>query len=69
MERYRTRSIEKLFNDYVFENGRTCKEDADITKRNIARELHRRLEVAIKLLDDAKTEKDAKQIYEQFINH
>lgn len=68
MSNYKVKTIEQLFCGYAFENGRTCKEDADLTKRLIVRELYRRLKVSIEFLDEAQTEQEAKKIYEQFIN-
>lgn len=64
---YKTRTTLELFKAFQFENGRVCEEDANATKKAITNELYRRLKIALTLLEDAKTESDAMQIYKQFI--
>ena len=60
-------TIEQLFTAYQFENDRINKEDADITKANIVKEIYRRVKASFTMLDEATTEKQAKQIAKQFI--
>lgn len=69
MNAYSIKSIKKLFSIYTDENNRINEDDAALTKRLIREELRRRTETAIKLLEQAKTEKEAEQIYKQFIEH
>lgn len=65
---YKMKSIEQLFAAYAFENSRICREDAEITQHEIAKELYRRLKVSLNMLETA-NEDEAKQIYKQFIEH
>lgn len=69
MNAYSMKSIKRLFSIYADENNRINEDDAALTKRLIREELRRRTEAAIQLLEQAKTEKDAEQIYKQFIEH
>ena len=65
--KHRKMSIEQLFKAYQFENDRINKEDADITKALIVKEVYRRVKSAFNMLDDATTEQQAIQIAKQFI--
>ncbi len=66
--KYRTMSLEQLFDAYAFENNRICKEDAEKTKKLITLELYRRLKASLDSLEFA-TEDEAAQICKQFIEH
>ena len=69
MERYRLRTLQRLFADYQFENGRINQRDKKETKEAIRKELYRRLEQTIRFLDCAENEYEVNRIYDQFINH
>ena len=65
---YEMKSIEQLFKDFAFENGRICCEDARNTQKAIVLELYRRLKDSLDRLEHA-DEDEAAQIYRQFIEH
>lgn len=65
---YDTKTMEQLFSAYAFENGRTCKKDAETTKAKIVQEVYRRVKASFDLLE-LDTEESAKQTYKQFIEH
>lgn len=58
--KYRDITTEELIKAYAFENDRINKSDAEITKKLIKKELKRRFEVTLKLLDDEQTIKKPK---------
>ena len=65
--KYRTMTIEQLFKAYQFENDRINKEDAEITKALIVKEVYRRVKSSFTMLDEATTEEQAKKIAKQFV--
>ena len=69
MDKYRLKSIRTLFHNYADENNRIDRTDAEETQQRIRNELQRRLQTAITLLETAKTDADAEQIYKQFVEH
>ena len=64
--KYRKMSIEQLFKAYQFENDRINKDDANITKALIVKEVYRRVKSSFNMLDDATTEEQAIKIAKQF---
>lgn len=71
---YQGRTIDHLMRMYTFENFRTDKHDAAITKKQIRDELHRRVDVALLILEgmedrgDVETDERVNRFYEnQFL--
>ena len=62
MNKYRKMSMKQLFTAYQFENGRSDKEDATITKKHIVDEVYRRVKVSFEFLDKATSEDEAIKI-------
>ena len=57
--RYRTMKTEKLFDIYLDEFGRENKADAEITQKLIKKELRRRFNATLNILDDVEQSRSA----------
>lgn len=66
MTGYETKTMKRLFEQYAEENNRICKEEAEMTKKLIVREVYSRIKRSFDMLENA-TEEEAAQIYKQFI--
>lgn len=64
---YREKSMEELFKNYVDENYRINRADAQTTQRFIVNEVYERVKTAFELLEEAETEEEAVKIYNQFL--
>ena len=65
---YRDWTTEELIYEYAFEAGRINREDAEITKKLIKKELKKRFDATLKLLDDEQTVKNPKGTYLYLLN-
>lgn len=65
---YRLWNTEELIIAYADEAKRLNREDAEHTKRLIKKELKRRFEATLKLLDDKQTEENATGTYLYLLN-
>lgn len=60
---YRYMTTEELINAYAFENGRINKEDKECSQKSIKKELRRRFDATLRLLDDEQTTENPKGTY------
>ena len=67
MTGYETKTMKRLFEQYQEENSRIDEKDRELTKKLIYREIYRRVKRSLDALDKAESEKEAEQIYKQFI--
>ena len=67
MTGYETKTLKRLFKQYQEENSRIDLKDKELTKKLICREIYKRVKNSLDALDEAKSEKEAEQIYKQFI--
>ena len=65
---YRLWTTEELIEAYAFEAGRTNKKDREQTQRLIKRELKRRFDATLRLLDDEQTTDNPKGTYRYLLN-
>lgn len=63
MADYRYRTTEELINAYVFETDRVNEDDRKMTQYLIKKELKRRFDAVLTLLDDEQTIKNPKGTY------
>lgn len=63
---YREKSLKKLIEAYSFENDRTNKEDANITKKYIVNEVYARIKDTFDRLEEGA---DPESVYKQLIEH
>lgn len=63
MKKYRTWTTEKLIEAYAFETKRINQEDREMSQKLIKRELKRRFEATLKLLDDDQTTENPSGTY------
>jgi hypothetical protein len=65
---YRYRTTEQLIEDYAFESKRVDRRDREAAQREIKRELRRRFEDTLRLLDDEQTRENPKGTYRYLLN-
>ena len=65
---YRLWSTEELIEAYAWEAKRINQKDREITQRNIKRELKRRFDATLRLLDDEQTTENPKGTYRFLLN-
>lgn len=66
MSPYLTKTAAQLIDAHCFEHGRICKEDMEITQRLIKKELRRRFDTMMKMLDCPELADHPERIYEYF---
>ena len=64
--RYMTKTAAQLVDAYCFEHGRDCKEDTETTQRLIKKELRRRFDAMLKMMDEPMLADHPERIYEYF---
>lgn len=67
MDYLREKTTEQLIELYAFEQGRINEDDKRKTQERIKKELKRRFNVMMKLLDDEQTTANPKGTYERLI--
>jgi len=65
---YRLWTTEELIEAYAFEAGRINQEDREITQRLIKKELKRRFDATLRLLDDEQTVENPHGTYRYLLN-
>ena len=65
---YRLWTTEELIEAYAFEAGRINQQDREITQRLIKKELKRRFEATLRLLDDEQTTENPHGTYRYLLN-
>jgi hypothetical protein len=65
---YRLWTTEELIEAYAFEAGRRDQRNREITQRQIKKELKRRFDATLRLLDDEQTTANPKGTYRYLLN-
>ena len=65
---YRLWTTEELIEAYAFETGRINQKDREITQRSIKKELKRRFDATLRLLDDEQTTQNPKGTFRYLLN-
>lgn len=65
---YRLWTTQELIEGYAFEAGRINQKDRETAQRGIKRELKRRFDVTLRLLDDEQTTKNPEGTYRYLLN-
>ena len=65
---YRLWSAEELIDAYAFEAKRINKKDRETARRDIRKELKRRFDATLRLLDDEQTTNNPKGTYRYLLN-
>ena len=65
---YRLWTTEELIEAYAFEAGRINQQDRETTQRLIRKELKRRFDTTLRLLDDEQTTQNPKGTYRYLLN-
>ena len=65
---YRLWTTEELIEAYAWEAKRINKKDREITQRGIKKELKRRFNATLRLLDDEQTTENPKGLYRYLLN-
>ena len=65
---YRLWTTEELIEAYAFEAKRTNKKDRETAQRQIRKELKRRFDATLRLLDDEQTTQNPKGTYRYLLN-
>ena len=65
---YRLWTTEELIEAYAFEAGRINQQDRETTQRLIRKELKRRFDTTLRLLDDEQTTANPKGTYRYLLN-
>ena len=65
---YRLWTTEELIDAYAWEAKRISQKDREIAQRSIKRELKRRFDSTLRLLDDEQTTKNPKGTYRYLLN-
>jgi hypothetical protein len=65
---YRLWTTEELIEAYAFEAGRRDQRNREITQREIKKELKRRFDATIRLLDDEQTVENPKGTFRYLLN-
>lgn len=66
---YRLWTTEELIEAYAFEAGQINQKDRETAQRSIKKELKRRFEATLHLLDDAQTMQNPKGTYRYLLNN
>ena len=65
---YRLWTTEELIEAYAFEASRINQQDRETTRRHIRKELKRRFDTTLRLLDDEQTTQNPKGTYRYLLN-
>ena len=65
---YRNRTTEELIEAYAFEATRINQKDRELAQRLIKKELKRRFDATLRLLDDEQTTENPKGTYRYLLN-
>ena len=65
---YRLWTTEELIEAYAFEAGRRDQRNRELTQREIKKELKRRFDATIRLLDDEQTVENPKGTFQYLLN-
>ena len=65
---YRAWTTQELIEGYAFEAGRINQKDRETAQRGIKRELKRRFDATLRLLDDEQTTKNPEGTYRYLLN-
>lgn len=65
---YRLWTTQELIEGYAFEAGRINQKDRETAQRGIKRELKRRFDATLRLLDDEQTTKNPEGTYRYLLN-